>query len=115
MKTSFGVAIQPFGLIFLPASPKVGWYFFIILMAFLAINSFMVSRQPNIVQIDYNQFKQLVENRTIKRVNIETERYVGYSFSLGQLATDGIIPDGGAQAFATYKVLTFGLKKSKIR
>ena len=32
-------------------------------MAFLAINSFMVSRQPNIVQIDYNQFKQLVENR----------------------------------------------------
>ncbi|HOE88435.1 MAG TPA: ATP-dependent zinc metalloprotease FtsH [Sphaerochaeta sp.] len=80
------------------------WYFFIILMAFLLVNSFMVSRQPNIVQIDYNQFKQLVENRTIKRVNIETERYVGYSFSLGQLATDGIIPDGGAQAFATYKV-----------
>ena len=84
------------------------WYFFIILMAFLAVNSFMVSRQTNIVQVDYNQFKQLIENQTIKRVNIETERYVGYSFSRDQIMSDftieGTASNGLAQAFSTYKV-----------
>ena len=78
------------------------WYFFIILMAFLLVNSFMVSRQPNIVQIDYNQFKQLVENRTIKRVNIETGAMSATPSAWANSPPTASFPWRSA-AFATYK------------
>ena len=46
------------------------WYFFIILLLFLALNTFMVSRQANVYAVDYTQFKQLVSDGTIRRVAI---------------------------------------------
>ncbi|MFA6732449.1 MAG: ATP-dependent metallopeptidase FtsH/Yme1/Tma family protein, partial [Sphaerochaeta sp.] len=90
------------------------WYFFIILLLFLALNTFMVSRQANVYAVDYTQFKQLVSDGTIRRVAIEEERYIGYPFSRDQAATDlrSLATDPNAsstatallQSFSTYKV-----------
>ncbi len=82
------------------------WYFFVILIAFIALNTFMSTKQPNVQDIDYNQFKALVERGTIKRVSIEEEQYIGYNFTKEQALT--ILQDSGStdilQSFSTYKV-----------
>ncbi|ADY12627.1 ATP-dependent zinc metalloprotease FtsH [Sphaerochaeta globosa] len=86
------------------------WYFFIILLLFLALNTFMVTRQSNVYSVDYTQFKTLIENGTIKRVAIEEGRYIGYPFAKDQVFTDlrSITSDSNAasllQSFSTYKV-----------
>lgn len=89
------------------------WYFFIILLLFLALNTFMVSRQANVYAVDYTQFKQLVSDGTIRRVAIEEERYIGYPFSRDQAVTDlrSLTSDPNAstatallQSFSTYRV-----------
>jgi cell division protease FtsH len=90
------------------------WYFFIILLLFLALNTFMVSRQANVYAVDYTQFKQLISDGTIRRVAIEEEQYIGYPFSRDSAATDlrSLASDPNAsstanalmQSFSTYKV-----------
>ncbi len=64
------------------------WYFFIILMALMLINSFFFSQNSNVTSVDYNQFKALIKNGTIKRVAIESEQYIGYTYSKGQVVED---------------------------
>ncbi|NBK22694.1 MAG: ATP-dependent metallopeptidase FtsH/Yme1/Tma family protein [Spirochaetia bacterium] len=82
------------------------WYFFIILIAFIMLNTFMVTKQTSVQAIDYNQFKALVERGTIRRVAIEEEQYVGYNFTKEQALTT--LQDSGTadflQSFSTYKV-----------
>ncbi|MBI9096130.1 MAG: ATP-dependent zinc metalloprotease FtsH [Sphaerochaeta sp.] len=82
------------------------WYFFVILIAFIVLNTFMITRQTNVQGIDYNQFKALVERGTIKRVSIEEEQYIGYNFTKEQALTT--LQDSGStdllQSFSTYKV-----------
>lgn len=90
------------------------WYFFIILLAFMALNTFMIGKQSNVYAIDYNQFKSLVENGTIKRVAFEEEKYIGYTYYKDEAITDlqnlGSDPNAMAtatsllQAFSTYIV-----------
>lgn len=84
------------------------WYFFIILLAFMAMNTFMATRQANVQSIDYNQFKSLISGGTIKRVAIEEEKYLGYTFTreqaLGQLQDPNRTADDLVQSFSTYKV-----------
>src|SRR5690554_3714002 len=57
------------------------WYFFIIILLFMALNSFMSGRQGTVYAVDYTQFKHLIQDGTIKRVAIEEEKYTGYTFS----------------------------------
>lgn len=64
------------------------WYFFIILMALMLINSFFFSQNSNVTSVDYNQFKSLIKNGTIKRVAIESDQYIGYTYSKGQIVED---------------------------
>ncbi|MDY4610832.1 MAG: ATP-dependent zinc metalloprotease FtsH [Sphaerochaetaceae bacterium] len=64
------------------------WYFFIILMALMLINSFFFSQNSNVTSVDYNQFKALIKNGTIKRVAIESEQYIGYTYSKGPVVED---------------------------
>jgi len=82
------------------------WYFFVILIAFIMLNTFMVTKQTNVQAIDYNQFKALVERGTIRRVSIEEEEYIGYNFTKEQALTT--LQDSGSadllQSFSTYKV-----------
>lgn len=82
------------------------WYFFIILIAFIMLNTFMATRQTNVQAIDYDQFKALVERGSIRRVAIEEEKYIGYSFTKEQALTD--LQNSGltdlTQSFTTYKV-----------
>ncbi len=82
------------------------WYFFIILIAFVLLNTFMMTKQTNVQSIDYNQFKALVDGGTIKRVSIEEEQYIGYNFTKEQALTN--LQDSGStdflQSFSTYKV-----------
>ena len=84
------------------------WYFFIIIMLFMALNSFMGTRQGSVISVDYTQFKQLVEQGAIKRVAIEEEKLIGYSFnreSVGQDVRTFISEDQSAlQSYTTYKV-----------
>jgi cell division protease FtsH len=60
------------------------WYFFVILLVLMMINSFFLTQNTNVTQVDYNQFKELIKTGTIKRVAIESERYVGYTFTKAQ-------------------------------
>lgn len=64
------------------------WYFFVILMALMLINSFFFSQSSNVTSVDYNQFKSLIKNGTIKRVAIESDQYVGYTYTRGQVTDD---------------------------
>nr|WP_319520834.1 ATP-dependent zinc metalloprotease FtsH [uncultured Sphaerochaeta sp.] len=90
------------------------WYFFIILLVFMALNTYMVSRQSNVTPVDYNQFKSLVEEGTIQRVAIEEEQYIGYPFTRDQAVNDlqtytsnpqmGLEASTYLQSFSTYKV-----------
>ncbi|WP_319756447.1 ATP-dependent zinc metalloprotease FtsH [uncultured Sphaerochaeta sp.] len=90
------------------------WYFFIILLVFMALNTYMVSRQSNVTPVDYNQFKSLVEEGTIRRVAIEEEQYIGYPFTRDQAVNDlqtyttnpqtGLEASTYLQSFSTYKV-----------
>ncbi|HKM06302.1 MAG TPA: ATP-dependent zinc metalloprotease FtsH [Sphaerochaeta sp.] len=83
------------------------WYFFIILIAFVALNTFMVGKQTNVQAIDYNQFKALVDRGTIRRVAIEEERYIGYNFTREQALTSLQESSGSSdflQSFSTYRV-----------
>nr|WP_321305209.1 ATP-dependent zinc metalloprotease FtsH [uncultured Sphaerochaeta sp.] len=90
------------------------WYFFIILLVFMALNTYMVSRQSNVTPVDYNQFKSLVEDGTIQRVAIEEEQYIGYPFTRDQAVNDlqtyttnpqvGLEASTYLQSFSTYKV-----------
>ncbi len=90
------------------------WYFFIILLVFMALNTYMVSRQSNVTPVDYNQFKSLVEDGTIQRVAIEEEQYIGYPFTRDQAVNDlqtyttnpqqGLEAGTYLQSFSTYKV-----------
>ena len=90
------------------------WYFFIILLVFMALNTYMVSRQSNVTPVDYNQFKSLVEDGTIQRVAIEEEQYIGYPFTRDQAVNDlqtyttnpqvGLESSTYLQSFSTYKV-----------
>src|SRR5690554_4654068 len=90
------------------------WYFFIILLVFMALNTYMVSRQSNVTPVDYNQFKSLVEDGTIQRVAIEEEQYIGYPFTRDQAVNDlqtyttnpqvGLEYSTYLQSFSTYKV-----------
>ncbi|MGH0052131.1 MAG: ATP-dependent metallopeptidase FtsH/Yme1/Tma family protein, partial [Sphaerochaetaceae bacterium] len=90
------------------------WYFFIILLVFMALNTYLVSRQSNVYAVDYNQFKALIDEGTIKRVAIEEEQYIGFPFTRDQ-ATDDLQayttnPQNGLEAstylssYSTYKV-----------
>lgn len=90
------------------------WYFFIILLMFMALNTYMVSRQSNVTPVDYSQFKSLVENGTIRRVAIDAEQYIGYPFTRDQALNDlqtyttnpqiGLETSTYLQSFSTYKV-----------
>ncbi len=80
------------------------WYFFIILIAFMLLNTFMAGRQTNVQAIDYNQFKTLVERGTIRRVAIEEEKYIGYNFTKEQVLTDSSGSTDFMQSFTTYKI-----------
>ena len=84
------------------------WYFFIIIILFMMLNSFMGKNQSNVHSVDYTQFKQLIEKGAIKRVAIEEEKLIGYSFSRESLSSDArsITSDDalGLQSYTTYKV-----------
>jgi cell division protease FtsH len=90
------------------------WYFFIILLMFMALNTYMVSRQSNVTPVDYSQFKSLVEDGTIRRVAIDEEQYIGYPFTRDQALNDlqtyttnpqiGLETSTYLQSFSTYKV-----------
>ena len=80
------------------------WYFFIILIAFILMNTFMASRQTNEQAIDYNQFKTLVERGSIRRVAIEEDKYVGYNFTREQVLANSSGSTDFMQSFSTYKV-----------
>jgi len=62
------------------------WYFFIFLMLLYLINSMVLQNasQKAITKVDYNQFKTLVENGSIKRVEIAEDQYIGYSITKEQ-------------------------------
>ncbi len=74
----------------------------------------MVSRQSNVTPVDYNQFKTLVEDGTVRRVAIEEEQYIGYPFTRDQAVNDlqtyttnpqrGLETSTYLQSFSTYKV-----------
>ncbi len=82
------------------------WYFFVILIAFMMLNTFMATKQTNVQAIDYDQFKALVERGSIRRVAIEEEKYVGYTFTKEQALTDlqNSSSTDFMQSFTTYKV-----------
>ncbi|HHT81742.1 MAG TPA: ATP-dependent zinc metalloprotease FtsH [Spirochaetales bacterium] len=80
------------------------WYFFIILIAFILMNTFMASRQTNEQAIDYNQFKTLVERGSIRRVAIEEDKYIGYNFTREQVLANSSGSTDFMQSFSTYKV-----------
>ncbi|MDY0287517.1 MAG: ATP-dependent zinc metalloprotease FtsH [Sphaerochaeta sp.] len=80
------------------------WYFFVILLAFILMNSFMATRQTNVQAIDYNQFKALVERGAIRRVAIEDEKYVGYNFTREQALSDASSSTEFMQSYTTYKI-----------
>ena len=80
------------------------WYFFIILIAFILMNTFMASRQTNEQAIDYNQFKTLVERGSIRRVAIEEDKYIGYNFTREQILANSSGSTDFMQSFSTYKV-----------
>ena len=84
------------------------WYFFIIIILFMALNSFMTTRQGTVHSVDYTQFKQLIDQGTIRRVAIEEEKLVGYSFNRDSVADDlrSFIADDAStlQSYSTYKV-----------
>ncbi len=82
----------------------------------MALNTYMVSRQSNVTPVDYNQFKTLVEDGTVRRVAIEEEQYIGYPpFTRDQAVNDlqtyttnppqrGLETSTYLQSFSTYKV-----------
>ncbi|HKL56982.1 MAG TPA: ATP-dependent zinc metalloprotease FtsH [Sphaerochaeta sp.] len=80
------------------------WYFFVILIAFILLNTFMATRQTNVQAIDYNQFKALVERGSIRRVAIEEEKYIGYNFTKEQALSDSSGSTDFMQSFTTYKI-----------
>ncbi|WP_320128133.1 ATP-dependent zinc metalloprotease FtsH [uncultured Sphaerochaeta sp.] len=90
------------------------WYFFIILLLFIALNSFLVTKGTNAYSVDYNQFKTLITNGTIKRVEIQDEKYIGYSVTKEQAVSDlkGTVTDLSTisstasivQTYSTYKI-----------
>jgi cell division protease FtsH len=90
------------------------WYFFIILLVLMALNTYMVSRQSTVHPVDYNQFKSLVEDGTIRRVAIKEDQYIGYPFTRDQAANElqayttnpqnGLEASTYLQSFSTYKV-----------
>ncbi len=84
------------------------WYFFIILLLFMALNTFMSKGQSTVHSVDYTQFKQLIDQGAIRRVAIEEEKLVGYSFNRESVSGDVrsfITDDASAlQSYSTYKV-----------
>ncbi len=64
------------------------WYFFIILLLLMMFNSMFFTQTSNITSIDYNQFKSLIKNGTIKRVAIESDQYIGYTSTKAELVPE---------------------------
>lgn len=54
------------------------WYFIIIILVMLLINSMLVTNS-NVTEVDYNQFKNMIRSGEIVRVEIQDDKYVGYS------------------------------------
>lgn len=73
------------------------WYFLFIILAMFFINS-LLFKSSNIVAVDYNQFKEMIRSHEIERVEIQEDRYLGYSSS-GKSTLQG---DG--QIFSTYSL-----------
>ncbi|NMA23170.1 MAG: ATP-dependent zinc metalloprotease FtsH [Spirochaetales bacterium] len=83
------------------------WYFFIIILLFMALNSFMSGRQGTVYSVDYTQFKHLIQDGTIKRVAIEEEKYTGYTFSRNEVSSDlrSFVGDESIlQSYTTYRL-----------
>jgi cell division protease FtsH len=85
------------------------WYFIFIIMAMMLVNSLLV-QNSNVTAVDYNQFKDMVRNGTIIRVEIQDDKYVGYTISrqqvLDTVQTTGLQAltqqSDTVQAFSTY-------------
>lgn len=60
------------------------WYFIIIIIALMLINSFLV-QNTNITPVDYNQFKEMIRSGQIVRVEIQDDQYIGHTISREQL------------------------------
>jgi cell division protease FtsH len=80
------------------------WYFLFIILAMFLINMFF-SQESNITGIDYNEFKGLIRNGTIVRVEIQQEKYLGYTVTKAQAIN--MLQGSGTQqppvqAFSTY-------------
>jgi cell division protease FtsH len=61
------------------------WYFIFILIAMFAINTYLM-QNTNVTAIDYNEFKQLIVNGQITRVEIQEQKYLGYNVSKEAIA-----------------------------
>lgn len=84
------------------------WYFLLIILTMLMINS-LFRPTPNIIAIDYNQFKQLVMDGTIRRVEIQPDKYVGYTMTKEEIqrisSSGGVSPQlQNVQIFSTYSL-----------
>ncbi|MHC1693118.1 MAG: ATP-dependent zinc metalloprotease FtsH [Sphaerochaetaceae bacterium] len=74
------------------------WYFIFILIAMFLINTLLMTN-TNMTEIDYNQFKQLIKEGTIIRVEIQDEKYLGYTASRQQLVNT--VQNTGIQGLLT--------------
>jgi cell division protease FtsH len=59
------------------------WYFLFIIIAMLAINTYL-QQDSSVTPIDYNEFKQMVKDGMIVRVEIQDEKYLGYTITKQQ-------------------------------
>lgn len=65
------------------------WYFVAIIAALVLFNSLITQRGPAEEVVEYSVFKQLIESGEIKRVQLGTRDYIGYSLTREEISTQG--------------------------
>ena len=76
------------------------WYFLFIIIAMLLINSFFSSGERT-TAVEYNIFKEMVNNGEIERVEIQSEYYVGFTMSREKALQGDSSP---VRTFSTYAI-----------
>ncbi len=76
------------------------WYFLFIIIAMLLINSFFNTGEST-TAVEYNIFKEMVNNGEIERVEIQSEYYVGFTKSREKALQGDSTP---LRTFSTYAI-----------
>ena len=87
------------------------WYFVIILILMLVVNSLLL-QNSNVTAIDYNRFKQMIASGAIVRVEIQEDKYIGYTVTKEAIVSTvqntgikGLTQEAtNVQVFSTYSI-----------